>query len=51
MRQFSFNKGTWKNAAKTALIVWLLSLSAALGQSGGDYELSWSTIDGGGGRF
>ncbi len=23
--------------------------STALGQSGGDYELSWSTIDGGGG--
>jgi len=28
----------------------LLLLSSALAQSGGDYELTWSTIDGGGGR-
>jgi len=30
--------------------VWLLMAVAAFGQSGGNYELSWSTIDGGGGR-
>jgi hypothetical protein len=27
----------------------LLAISTALAQNGGDYELSWSTIDGGGG--
>jgi hypothetical protein len=27
----------------------LLLISSALAQSGGDYDLSWSTIDGGGG--
>ena len=29
----------------------LLASSLALAQSGGDYDLSWSTVDGGGGTF
>jgi hypothetical protein len=29
----------------------LLLASVALAQSGGDYDLSWSTVDGGGGTF
>ncbi|GAH65137.1 unnamed protein product, partial [marine sediment metagenome] len=33
----------------TLLAVSLLIALPALAQSGGDYELSWSTIDGGGG--
>ena len=41
-----------KIAGISRLSVWLmlLLLSSALAQSGGDYELTWSTIDGGGGR-
>jgi len=29
----------------------LLASSLGLAQSGGDYDLSWSTVDGGGGTF
>ena len=32
------------------LLAVLAVISSALGQTGGDYEISWSTIDGGGGR-
>lgn len=31
------------------LAVWLVTTAPAVGQSGDEYELSWSTIDGGGG--
>jgi hypothetical protein len=31
------------------LAIWMLISVSALGQSGGDYILDWSTIDGGGG--
>lgn len=34
----------------TLLAIYLLIALPALGQSGGDYEISWSTIDGGGGK-
>jgi hypothetical protein len=34
----------------SAVIIVLLCISLALGQSGGDYVLTWSTIDGGGGQ-
>jgi len=34
----------------SAVMIVLLYVSLALGQSGGDYILTWSTIDGGGGR-
>ena len=33
----------------SAVMIVLLYVSLALGQSGGDYILTWSTIDGGGG--
>ena len=39
-----------KNGFITLLAVWLLMGVPALAMSGGDYQISWSTIDGGGGR-
>jgi hypothetical protein len=33
----------------TLLVVWLLVIVPAWGQTGGDFDLTWSTIDGGGG--
>lgn len=50
MREIGFDKTIWKNTRRVVLLVCLLSLSPALAQSGGDYELTWSTIDGGGGQ-
>jgi len=41
---------TVQNALITLLAIWLLMTVPALAMSGGDYEVSWSTIDGGGGR-
>jgi hypothetical protein len=39
-----------KNSMRIALVLALLLVGgAALAQSGGDYDLSWSTVDGGGG--
>ena len=49
MRRCIWYKRVIKNAVGVVLLVWLLLLSNALAQSGGDYEISWSTIDGGGG--
>ncbi|MHC4721595.1 MAG: hypothetical protein ACYS6I_02680 [Planctomycetota bacterium] len=43
-------KNIVENCFITLLTVWLLMTSSALAMSGGDYEISWSTIDGGGGR-
>jgi hypothetical protein len=40
---------TGLTAALVALAL-LLIVSTALAQTGGDYDLSWSTIDGGGGE-
>jgi len=39
---------------RTTILLWLMLLllfpaSIALAQSGGDYDLTWSTVDGGGG--
>jgi hypothetical protein len=40
-----------RRAATLAALVVLLALaSGALAQSGGEYDLSWWTVDGGGGR-
>jgi len=39
-----------QNGCITLLAVWVLTTSSAFAMSGGDYELTWSTIDGGGGR-
>ena len=49
MREIAFDKTIWKDARRAVLLVWLLLFSHALAQTDGDYELSWSTIDGGGG--
>ena len=49
MREIAFDKTIWKDACRAVLLVWLLLFSHALAQTGGDYEISWSTIDGGGG--
>jgi hypothetical protein len=50
MREIAFDKTIWKDACRAVLLVWLLLFSPALAQSGGPYDLSWSTIDGGGGQ-
>ena len=34
-----------------AACLFLTAASVVLAQSGGDYDLSWSTVDGGGGKF
>jgi hypothetical protein len=39
-----------KNKVLTALLGVLVLLSTAQAQSGGDYDLTWSTIDGSGGK-
>jgi hypothetical protein len=49
MREIAFDKTIWKDACRAVLLVWLLLFSHALAQTGGRYELNWSTIDGGGG--
>ncbi|MHC4499972.1 MAG: hypothetical protein ACYS21_12760, partial [Planctomycetota bacterium] len=49
MRQVTFNRNMLKNKVLTALLGLLVLLSTAQAQSGGDYILEWSTIDGGGG--
>ena len=49
MRLIGFDNTLWKNARTVVLLMCLLLLSPAFGQSGGDYTLTRSTIDGGGG--
>ncbi len=49
MRKVNFDMAIFKTTALTAVFVCLLLVSPAIAQSGGDYDLSWSTIDGGGG--
>ncbi len=44
-----FDKRILTNMVLAVLTVCLLLLSPALAQSGGPYEINWSTIDGGGG--
>ncbi|MHC4479289.1 MAG: hypothetical protein ACYTEL_27030 [Planctomycetota bacterium] len=50
MRQVAFNRDMLKNKVLTALLGVLVLLSTAQAQSGGDYDLTWSTIDGSGGK-
>lgn len=50
MRRIDFNKTIWKKAGMAGALTLLVLLSSAIAQTGGQYELSWSTIDGGGGR-
>jgi hypothetical protein len=40
-----------KRAAVFATLAALLLASVALAQSGGDYDLTWNTVDGGGATF
>jgi|KBSSwiStaDraftv2_1062776.scaffolds.fasta_scaffold2406273_2 hypothetical protein len=40
---------TWRRLALALLIAAILGAGAALAQTGGGYDLTWSTIDGGGG--
>ena len=48
MRQFNWDKKIWY--VNIVVFVTCLSIvSHTLAQSGGQYELSWTTIDGGGG--
>jgi hypothetical protein len=49
MKNFGFDKMTWYVNA-VVFVICLSLVSHTLAQSGGDYELTWSTIDGGGGR-
>lgn len=49
MRQFGFYKRVWKNIGPAVLLAGLLLVSPLTAQSGGPYDLSWNTIDGGGG--
>ena len=49
MIQFRFDNTIWKNTSMIVLLVCLLSLSPALAQTGGGYDLTWSMICGGGG--
>lgn len=49
MKETGFDKTIMKNVGKVILLVCLLLLSSTLAQSDSDYNLSWSTIDGGGG--
>jgi len=50
MRRIGFHKTIWKKTSWIVILVCLLLFVPALAQSGGDYILTWSTIDGGGGR-
>ena len=50
MTRCIWDKMILKNAGPIVLIVVLILLSPVISVSGGDYEISWSTIDGGGGR-
>ena len=50
MRRITFRRMTWKNAVKTEALVLLVLVFQATAQTGGPYQLSWTTIDGGGGR-
>ena len=41
-------KARWKVLAVALALILLLAVSVTLAQSGGDYDLSWSTVNGGG---
>jgi hypothetical protein len=48
MKEFGFDKMIWY-VNVVVFVICLSLVSHTLAQSGGDYELTWSTIDGGGG--
>jgi hypothetical protein len=47
--KYIFDKTISRNTLQVAVVFFLMMASFASSQSGGQYELSWSTIDGGGG--
>ena len=49
MKEVDFYIVILKSVASLILVVCLLYLTPAWGQTGGNYKLTWSTIDGGGG--
>ena len=49
MQELGFYQVIGKNTGRVALLVCWVLVSCAIAQSGGQYDLSWSTIDGGGG--
>ena len=50
MKRIVLDKMIQKDVGPAVLLVLLLLVSLALGQSGGNYDITWSTIDGGGGQ-
>jgi hypothetical protein len=50
MRRIVFEKAGCEKVPKLVLLLLILSFSSAQAQTGGNYILEWSTIDGGGGR-
>ena len=50
MTKLSSDKTMWRNNKRAVLLTILLLLSVALRQTIGQYEITWSTIDGGGGQ-
>ena len=49
MKQIAFDNTISEKSGKVIVLIVLLLFSPALAQVGGTYQLSWSTIDGGGG--
>ena len=50
MTRCIWDKMILKNAGPIVLIVVMILLSPVMSVSGAEYEISWSTIDGGGGK-
>ena len=50
MQELGFYQVIGKNTGRVALLVCWVLVSCAIAQSGGQYDLSWGTIDGGGGQ-
>ena len=49
MKQFNIEKAVFSNVLLAILLICFLAALPSSAQSGGPYELKWSTIDGGGG--
>ena len=50
MKQFNIEKAVVSNVLLAILLICFLAVLPSSAQSGGSYDLKWSTIDGGGGR-
>ena len=49
MKQLRIEKAAVSDVLRAILLIWFLAALPSSAQSGADYDLSWSTIDGGGG--